>query len=76
MDPLGIAPTFLKLDLWLPGPGFIPILSTKDRERKIVRKKLSFMKTKRFNTFLEYGCNSMSTKDRIIDGKKHKKVDI
>ena len=25
----GIAPTFLKLDSWSPGAGFIPIISTK-----------------------------------------------
>ena len=48
----GIAPTFLKLDSWSPGADFIPILSTilSDKERKIVRKKLSFMHTKRFYT--------------------------
>ena len=46
---LGIAPTrdcthFLKLDLWSPRAGFIPIIYTKGinqikKERKIVRKK-------------------------------------
>ena len=49
----GIAPTFLKLDSWSTGAGFIPIISTKginQIERKIVRKKLSFMHTKRFDT--------------------------
>ena len=39
---LGIAPTFLRLDLWSLGAGFIPIISTKgiksDKERKIVKK--------------------------------------
>ena len=29
LGSLGIAPTFLKLELWLPGAGFIPIISTK-----------------------------------------------
>ena len=26
---VGIAPTFINLDLWSPGAGFIPIISTK-----------------------------------------------
>jgi hypothetical protein len=38
---------------------FIPIISTKgnnsDKERKIVRKKLSFMHKKRFNIFQKMG---------------------
>ena len=29
LHPLGIAPTFLQLDSWSPGAGFIPIISTK-----------------------------------------------
>ena len=29
LHPQGIVPTFLKLDLWLPGASFIPIISTK-----------------------------------------------
>ena len=29
LHPHGIAPTFLKLDWWSPGAGFIPIISTK-----------------------------------------------
>ena len=57
LHPHGIATTFLKLDLWSPGAGFIPIISTKginksDKERKIERRKFSFMHAKRFNTFL------------------------
>ena len=45
---LGITPTFLKLDSWSSGTGFIPIISTKliYQEKKIVRKKLSFIHTK------------------------------
>ena len=31
---LGIAPTFLKLVLWSPGAGFIPIISTKRINQK------------------------------------------
>ena len=30
MGSLGIATTFLKLDSWSPGAGFIPIISTKE----------------------------------------------
>ena len=29
LHPRGIVPTFLKLDSWSPGVGFIPIISTK-----------------------------------------------
>ena len=47
----GIAPTFLKLYSWSPGAGFISIKS--DKERKIVRKKLSFMHTKIFYTLFK-----------------------
>ena len=28
LHPHGIAPTFLKLDSWSPGAGFIPIITT------------------------------------------------
>ena len=30
LHPHGIAPTLLKFDLWSPGAGFIPIISTKE----------------------------------------------
>ena len=54
LHPRGIAPTFFKLNSW--SPGFIPIISTKginQKRKKIVRKKLSFMHTKRLNTFFK-----------------------
>ena len=55
LHPHGIAPTFLKLDSWSLGAGFIPIISTmginKEKERKIIRKKLGFIHTKRFKFF-------------------------
>ena len=48
LHPHGIAPTFLKLDAWSPGVGFVSTKENKlDKERKIV----SFMHTKRLNTF-------------------------
>ena len=58
---LGIAPTrnctFLNLDSWSPGAGFyfytIHQRNKSDKERKIVRRKISFMLAKRFNTFLK-----------------------
>jgi hypothetical protein len=55
LNPHGIAPTFLKLDSWSPGAGFIHIISTNksDKERKTLRKKVNFMHTKRFNTFFK-----------------------
>ena len=49
MHPHGIEPTFLKLYSWSPGAGFIPIISTKGInkiERKIIRKKLSYINKK------------------------------
>ena len=56
LHPHGIAPTFIKLDLWSPGAGFIPIISTKVinqiKKGKLEEKK-SFMHTKRFNTFFK-----------------------
>ena len=57
LQPRGIAPTILKLDSLSPGASFIPIIvhhgNKLDKEREIVRKKLSFMHTKRYNTFLK-----------------------
>ena len=53
----GIGPTFLKLGSWSPGAGFYSYYihqeNKSDNERKIVRKKLRFMHTKRFNTFFK-----------------------
>ena len=43
LHPHGISLTFFKLDSWFPGAGFI------------IRKKLSFMNTKIFHTFLKMG---------------------
>ena len=67
-----IGPTFLKLGSWSPGAGFYSYYihqgNKSHKERKIVRKQLCFMHTKRFNTFLKRwvqfcvgGCNSTST---------------
>ena len=60
-----IAPNFLKLDSWSPGAFFIPIISTKEiskiRKKRKIRKlqEKSVMHTKRFNTFVKDGCNSV-----------------
>ena len=54
--PHGIAPTFLKLNLWSPGAGFIPITSTKGINQKKegnCKKKISFMHTIRFITIFK-----------------------
>ena len=63
LHPHGFAPTFLKLDWCSPGGGFysyhIHQGNISYKERKFVRKKLSFMHTIRFNTFLKDGCNSV-----------------
>ena len=69
----GIAPTFLKFDLWLPGAGFNPIISTKrnkNKERKILRKKLSVMHTKRILHFLKMGAIPCLPFQRYISCKK------
>jgi len=39
LHPHGIAPTFLKLDSWSPGAGFIPIITT-NVLNKIKKEKL------------------------------------
>ena len=42
---LGIAPTFLNFDSWLPGAGFIPIISTKginQIKKENCKKKVKF----------------------------------
>ena len=58
----GIELTFLKLDSWSPGAGF-SFYNLKcikiDRERKNVRKKISFMHTKTFNAAFKNGFNPM-----------------
>ena len=53
---LGIAPTFLKFDSWLPGAGFIPIISIieiNQIKKGNCKQKKSFMHTKRFIIFLK-----------------------
>ena len=52
LHPRGIAPTFLKLNLWFYSY-YIYQGNKLDKERKIVRRKLIFMNTKRFNRFLK-----------------------
>jgi hypothetical protein len=54
LHPHGIAPTFLKLDSWADfSPNtYIHQGNKSDKERKVVRKELSLMHTKIFNTFL------------------------
>ena len=65
LHPHGIAPTFLKLDLWSPGVGFIPIIiiSTKGinqiKKKNYKKKVLCILKD--LIHFLIYGCNSTST---------------
>ena len=64
LHPHEIAPTFLKLDPCSPGGGFysyyIPQGNKTDKERKMVRKKLSFIsKQKKLIHFLKDGCNSV-----------------
>ena len=57
MVSLEIAPTFLKTRFVVAGGGFyyyyIHQGNKSDKERKLLRKKLSFMHIKRFNTFFK-----------------------
>ena len=50
LNPNGIEPTFLNLDSWSPGAGFIPIITSNVlnwmKEIRIQEKKISFMHTK------------------------------
>ena len=51
LHPHGITPTFLKMDSWSSGAGFIPIISTKginQIKKGNCKKIISFMHTKRF----------------------------
>ena len=67
LHPQGIAPIFFKLDSWLPGAGFIPIISIiKNQIKKgnCKKKKLCIQKDLLYFV-IEYGnpcgCNSTST---------------
>ena len=51
LGSLGIAPTFLKLDWWSQGAGLFLLYPPKGLNQ--IKIKLSFMHTKRFNTFFK-----------------------
>ena len=56
LGSLGIALTLLKLDSWSPGADFIPIISIKginQIKKGNCKKKIRFMHTKIFITFLK-----------------------
>ena len=61
LNPNGIEPTFLNLDSWSPGAGFIPIITSNvyklDKGKNNSRKKISFMHTKTFNAVFKNGFN-------------------
>ena len=42
LHPHGIEPTFLKLDCWSPGAGFIPIITTNGKNQ-IKKGKLCYL---------------------------------
>ena len=62
LHPHGIAPTFL-IVFEIAGGGFYSYYIHQghklDKERKIVTKKLSFMLTKRYNTFFKMGVGAI-----------------
>ena len=55
LNPNGIEPTFLKLDSWSPGAGFIPIITSnalnKIKEKRIQEKKSVLCIPNTFNSF-------------------------
>ena len=62
LNPSGNEPTFLKLDSWSPGAGFIPIITTQciklNKEKRILEEKktvLCIQKT--FNAVFKNGFN-------------------
>ena len=69
LHPHRIAPTFLKIGFVVAGVGYcsyhIHPGNKSDKERKIVRKKLSFLHTKRFNTFFKRWVQFQSQPIRI-----------
>ena len=56
LNPHGIEPTFLKLDSWSPGVGFIPIITSnalnwiKKERMQDKKKKKKLCRQKKFNT--------------------------
>ena len=62
LHPHEIPPTFTKIIFVVVGGGFYSYYFNQgekiDKERKIVRKKLSFMHTKRFNNFFNIKAQS------------------
>ena len=61
LNPNGIKPTFLKLDSWSPGVGFIPILTSNIlnyiKKKRIQGKKTVLYIQKTFNTVFKNGFN-------------------
>ena len=48
LNPHGIEPSFLRLDSWLPGEGFIPIISSNVlnytyKEKRMLKKVLKYI---------------------------------
>ena len=69
-NPNGIEPNFLKLDLWSPGTGFIPIIISSIlnyiKEKRIQEKKTVLWLAKHLSQFLKwvqscFGFNSTPT---------------
>ena len=83
MHPRGIAPTFLELVRGLWG-GFysyyIHYGNKLGKERKIIRKKLSFMHTKRFNIvfkrWVQFRVGAIPSLPFFLDINDFKSIDI
>ena len=63
LNPNGIEPTFLKLDSWSPGAGFIPIITSnildyiKEKKNSRKKKKQFYAYKKTFNAVSKNGFN-------------------
>ena len=57
LNPKGIEPTFLKLDSWSPGAGFIPIITSNTlnyiKKKRIQEKKTVLCIQKTFNAVIK-----------------------
>ena len=52
LNPNGIEPTFLKLDSWAPGAGFIPIIKKEKKTVLCIQKTINAVFKNGFNLVL------------------------
>ena len=74
LHPHGIAPTFLRLDSWSPGSGFIPIIYTKGinqiKKEKLKEKSKVLCIQKEFNTlfkkWVQFHVHQLSSRNKFL----------